>query len=191
MLAHVGLHRQPFETTATSRLWLVLAGFTAICMAGCSGDDGPQLAPVSGIVLYNGQPVNGAVVEFVQPGAPLRSIGYTDESGAFKITSMSPGDGAIVGVNKVTVIKRTRVDHPAADVLQAVPLDSIADPNERRLASMKNSVAEKTAANEAGRERSKKPSDLLPPKFAKTETSGLEFDVKPDGLNEFQIVLSD
>ena len=160
-------------------------------MAGCSGDDAPQLAPVSGIVLYNGQPVNGAVVEFVQPGAPLRSIGVTDDSGAFKITSMSPGDGAIVGMNKVTVIKRTKVNHPAADSSPTVPLDSIADPNERRLASMKNSVAEKTAASEAVREQSKKPSDLLPPKFAKTETSGLEFDVQPNGPNEFQIVLSD
>lgn len=170
---------------------VVSVGLFVMSLSGC-GEKGPRIAPVSGVVLYDGKPVEGATVEFVVPGAPFRSVGSTDDDGAFEITSLKPGDGATVGTNKVTVTKRTKstAGTPAAEPV-IVDLESISDPEERRMAASKNSVIQKTAAHESGAATQQRPRDLLPAKYAKVETSGLEFEVEAGQANEFQIVLSD
>lgn len=170
--------------------WLAITTCTLIC--GCGGGSSrPTLAPVNGIVLYAGRPVEGAVVEFLQEKSPVRSMGYTDANGGFQLTSYVTRDGAPLGLNKVAVTKRTKVDHPGAAEPETVPLESISDPHERRQASMKNSVEKKFAADPGGAGKNAKPRDLLPVKYAKTETSGLEFTVKAGADNMFQIVLTD
>lgn len=164
-----------------------------VLVSGCGGgSSGPELAPVKGIVLYDGQPVEGCVVEFLKAGSPTRSMGFTDESGQFELTSFAPGDGAPVGTNQVIVFKRTKPTHTASVTPEAVSLETISDPNERRLASMTNSVDQKlAAASLATGKGAQKQRDLLPPKYADAGTSDLEFEVTSGGPNDFQIVLTD
>jgi hypothetical protein len=180
--------------TAPSPLRTVLAScgmlLAVLSMAGCGGTTKLNLAPVSGIVLYDGQPVVGAVVEFIQTGSPVRSVAITDDQGAFTLTSLKPGDGALVGINQVTVTKRTKSEHPAATAPSA-PIESISDPHERRLASMNSSVAAKSAAAAVNTPNGKRPRDLLPAKYAAAKTSGLEYEVVEGMENSFQIVLAD
>ena len=67
---------------------LLLAGVTG---CGASSD----LAKVSGVVTYKGQPVEGAVVAFHCNTASVPATGTTDASGRFTLTTLTPGDGAV------------------------------------------------------------------------------------------------
>jgi hypothetical protein len=165
----------------------------AVGLSGCGGQRPLELAPVTGIVMYDGKPVEGAVVEFVQDQSPTRSMGFTNDSGQFSLTSMRPDDGAPVGKHKVLVTKRTKPARPAESPA-AVSLDSISDPVERRKASIIASQQERPPAAQAAAQRTSQatsPKDLLPTKYAKHETSDLEFVVEPNKQNSFQIVLTD
>src|SRR5262245_40734165 len=83
-----------------SRLAIVCC---ALVLSGCGGKPEVKFAPVKGIVLYNAKPLEGATVEFLQEGSPMRSVGLTDAAGRFELTSMVPGDGAPIGENQATV----------------------------------------------------------------------------------------
>jgi hypothetical protein len=61
------------------------------------------MAPVQGKVYYKDQPVVGADVTFMGPGASVFSAGTTDQQGNYSLTTYEPGDGAIVGQNLVAV----------------------------------------------------------------------------------------
>ncbi len=60
-------------------------------------------APVSVTVSYKGQPVEGALVQFVIVDNP--SVGITDASGKCSLKTYEAGDGAILGTNVVTITK--------------------------------------------------------------------------------------
>lgn len=78
-----------------SSLLLVAAATT-----GCSR--GPTIAPVSGKVLYNGEPLKfGSVMFQGESGQPARATIQPD--GTFELTTDSMGDGARVGTNRVRV----------------------------------------------------------------------------------------
>ena len=73
-------------------------------LAGCGGHRGPEMAPASGVVTYQGQPLEGATVRFAGPaGRP--STGTTNVEGRFELSAFEPGDGAVVGENIVTITK--------------------------------------------------------------------------------------
>lgn len=76
-------------------------------LTGCGGgvEDRPALASVSGSVLYNNKPVAGADVAFWAEGSPRAAKGTTDADGKFTLSMFEPGDGAMLGVNKITVAK--------------------------------------------------------------------------------------
>lgn len=77
--------------------------------SGC-GEGGPSVASVSGTVTYQGQPVADAMVSFIpEKGAP--GNGQTDASGKYTISTRGK-NGAVLGLNKVTVTKMT-TDGPA------------------------------------------------------------------------------
>lgn len=92
-----------------SRTPTALKGFLVACLsaAGCQSHESarPETAPVSGTVIYRGQPVANATVTFIGPGAARFSVGQTDAAGAFRLTTYDPDDGAIVGENVVTVVR--------------------------------------------------------------------------------------
>lgn len=69
---------------------------------GCGGEDVPETAEVSGVVLYNGQPVAGAEVNFY-PAEGHPGTGRTEPDGRFVLTTYDPEDGAVLGKHTVTV----------------------------------------------------------------------------------------
>lgn len=72
---------------------------------GCS-DGGPPVAPVSGVVTYEGDPVPHAKVMFFPQNVPGGNIGFarTDEDGKFsEVLTGGTRKGAVVGTHFVTV----------------------------------------------------------------------------------------
>jgi hypothetical protein len=88
-----------------SALGAVAGCAAALALAGCQKKP-PEIVPVSGVVLLNGQPLPHAVVTFTPMiqgfGAEYIATGVTDEKGRFRVAC--PGkDGAAAGENRVTV----------------------------------------------------------------------------------------
>jgi len=79
---------------------------------GCGGQDSDRVEvfPVSGKVLVNGQPAEGASVIFYSqsPDSEGKKMpvpgGTTDANGDFQLTSYESGDGAPAGEYKVAVV---------------------------------------------------------------------------------------
>ncbi|MGQ0636681.1 MAG: hypothetical protein ACT4QC_18885 [Planctomycetaceae bacterium] len=80
-------------------------------LAGCGGADRPALAPVSGVVRYDGEPIEKISVSFV-PRKGAASIGVSDAEGKFRLTTFDENDGAILGNHAVTVMYLTEPVDP-------------------------------------------------------------------------------
>jgi hypothetical protein len=91
--------------------WLKLVASGIVCLVvGCNSNQRPT-APVSGTVIYKGQPVSGGTIVFMPkersksdafPGKAAR--GVLDSSGRFKLSTYGSFDGAIVGKHTVTYL---------------------------------------------------------------------------------------
>lgn len=137
--------------------WLV--GLAVV--TGCG--EGPNLAPVSGIVTVSGKPLPEAGVTFtpVEGGRPAWAT--TDERGRFELTTLRSGDGAFIGEHVVTVAE------PETDV-PVLPRN--ADPD---TASLYAEMPTKPKRNQR--------KGALDPRFASRGTSGLTFTVEPYATN--------
>jgi len=105
-----------------ARIWLLIA---LLLTAGCgTAQSRPATAKVTGVVTMQGQPIADAVVTFYPQvaGGARPATGRTDTTGAFTLTTFDvPGDGAVLGAHKVTILAatiETESNDPAA--LQAV-----------------------------------------------------------------------
>lgn len=95
----------------------VIAAALGIMGAGC-GETQPETAPVSGVVTYDGEPVQYAKVMFfpqdVEGG--YISVAHTDEQGRFEGvrtgTSRDTTGGALVGSHFVTITEDWNPDEP-------------------------------------------------------------------------------
>tara|TARA_R110002072_G_scaffold173600_1_gene328224 strand:- start:13508 stop:14029 length:522 start_codon:yes stop_codon:yes gene_type:complete len=92
-----------------------LFSLSLFMLAGCGGSDRPALAPASGIVKLDGEPVEGASVTYhpVEGGRP--GSGTTDAQGRYTIKTFQDAPGAAVGDHIVTVMK---ISGPGAFVIQ-------------------------------------------------------------------------
>ena len=159
-------------------LYLCLVGGL---LSGCSSSSSGTLA-VTGKVTKGGQPVSGAAVTFVPTATDGKAAsGTTDESGAYKLTTLVNGDGAIPGSYKVTVTKFPGggVGGPAtASGAQASPED---------VNAIYKAMQEqgKYGPGSAAKDKSNQPKNELADRFAKAETSGLTAEVKSGGTNAF------
>ena len=89
-------------TTPFSVLLLFVVLLTlAVAAIGC-GRGGPELAPVSGKVVYNGKPLPFGAVTF-QPESGRSSTGIIQPDGTFQMATSGRGDGAVVGKNEVRI----------------------------------------------------------------------------------------
>lgn len=161
-----------------------------LALLGCGSDSDvanrPDVFPVTGIVTLGGSPVEGATVTFVNtagmaPGEQASgrsSVGRTDASGRYELTTFESGDGAAPGEYTVTVTKYevqiaggggTPTD--VAEEGGSLEGDSYTAPGEGKAAE------EDSAKN------------LLPEKYASAKTSDLKVTVKADGKNEIPISL--
>jgi hypothetical protein len=157
-------------------------------VSGCSGSDGGPsvtVAPVTGVVRYNGVPIAGAWVRFTQEGCPVVAGGITDDAGEFELTSVRQGDGAPVGENRVVISMPPRAADESGEFAA-----KLAEADE------KNDMVSRAEAKRARREKSdslanEKPRIELPKKYSSAETSGLSFTVEPGTLNECEFDLTD
>ena len=82
--------------------------FVVLLSSGCNKKRMKGLVPAQGVVTLNGEPVAGAMIMFtpVQIGTEaVAASTTTDEKGAFKMTTVDPGDGVFPGDYNVTVVK--------------------------------------------------------------------------------------
>ena len=153
----------------------VLTG-VVVC-AGCGGGvEVPKTVPVTGSVLYKGEPVEGASVSFWAEKAPRAATGVTNAKGEFSLSMFEINDGAIAGENKITVVK---APPSTATSSTADPKAVMNDP--AALANMTKSEAVPATKN--------KP--LLPPKYATLTATPLKETVSESGPNKFVLQLAD
>src|SRR3954453_2658007 len=92
--------------------WRRAATLTAVPLLvvfGCGTDDGlGKRYPVSGTVKYKGQPVASGNINFVPDNADLRAAFGRIEDGAYSLTTLTEGDGALPGTYKVTVVAKEK-----------------------------------------------------------------------------------
>lgn len=108
------------------RLGLV---FGVAWLGGCSRTP-YAVAPVTGVVTLDGQPLGGGVVSF-QPVASRGSVagpgstGRIDVDGRYRLTTVDGASGAVVGQHVVRIYSRSPESAPVRDS------DSEATPKER------------------------------------------------------------
>lgn len=136
-------------------------------MSGCK-DGGAGTVPVEGTVTLDGAPVEGASVVFMPLAGGPQSTGQTDASGKFKLTTVNPGDGAVVGTHAVAVSKSEAV------------ASATADPNSPQGTQL-------SGAPTGG--RPKPAQSLLPSKYSDASNSGIKIEVK-SGMEPVKIELS-
>jgi len=91
------VRRKPVEVASCLAIAFVM---------GCGGTNRPETVPISGLVTFNGEPVNGATVTFYpENGRP--ASGRTDSEGVYQLTTFEPNDGALPGTHRVAIIKTT------------------------------------------------------------------------------------
>ncbi len=75
----------------------------AAVLAGCSGDDRPPLADVTGTVTLDGRPLPNAVVTFLPIQRGRASRGMTDSAGHYELRYLRDIRGAILGSHQVMI----------------------------------------------------------------------------------------
>lgn len=130
-------------------------GFVAVvCLVGLVGCGGgkPQpfanSVPVSGTVTFQGQPLAQGVVRLVPADDKGQPVTGAIKDGKFSLNTTVSSPGVVVGKYKVCVISNREKAPPPPGPDGSSPLDET------------------------------KPESLIPTRYAKGETSGLEVDVQ-------------
>lgn len=145
--------------------WRCLLAAFLIGICGCGAEDTrAKVVPVTGQVLYKGEPVAGASVAFWGDGTATPAVGQTDSSGKFKLTTQDR-EGAVLGKHKVTVSK--------------IEVKGGATGNP----SMEDAAKAPAVVTEAKSE--------LPKKYSEQAQSPLEQTVTASGPNDFKLELKD
>ena len=114
--------RRRSVTHAAARLGCaILVSAACPVVSGC-GDGRPGRVPVTGTVVYRGQPLAGGdVVFFPVEGSPgNRARGKANNRGEFALTTFIEGDGAVPGDYKVMVFAYRPAD-PQRDAGRIAP----------------------------------------------------------------------
>lgn len=151
--------------SAFTLIALVSLGMVALGGCGKSGDPNrPKTVKAGGVVLYNGQPVEGATVTLMpMDSGPRGAVGTTNAQGRFSLTSFDPNDGAVPGKYYVGISKVVLESAPAG---QSGP-GGEQDPEAK--------VAK----------------DLLPLKYKVPQQSGLTAEITASGPNDLKFELTD
>ncbi len=103
------MSRVPLRARQSAGLKLVPVLVITVCALsiGCLGrrasEDQPRTYPVTGVVRYQGQPVEGAIVTFI--GEKHSATGRTDAAGKYRLTTFTRDDGAVPGEYRVIISK--------------------------------------------------------------------------------------
>ena len=159
---------QNFHLLQASKKGFVVGMLSLFTVVGCGGIKSPAVTVVSGTVLLDGEPLDGASVVF-HPTSPsgLAGSGKTTTDGTFGLTTFraTPGAGVVPGEYVVTISKEEwpQFEEPEDD-----------DPDYER----------KMAQVEAAMDRAK-PTYVTPQAYGDEEISGLTATV---GTGENKIV---
>ncbi len=147
----------------SASLVVILGMGLAGCQSRPTDPNRPKTVPVSGVVTYKGQPVEGATVTFVSTAGKHGAVGTTDAAGQFALTTFAPKDGAVPGTYQVAIQKT---------VLEGAPPEG--------------------ATGKGGEEPpAGTPKDLLPAKYKDASKSGLTVEVKEPGVKDLKFDLTD
>ena len=102
----MSIRTQKNAVVATVLTFLSIVG----TLTGCS-DGRPKRVEVTGTVLYQGQPVEGAHVMFTPTGARPASA-RTDAEGRFVLRTFDENDGAVLGTHQITISKKKFGQNP-------------------------------------------------------------------------------
>lgn len=148
------------------RVWL-WAAVLAAGVTGCGSEaaSGPEpVYPVTGVITFQGRPVEGADVTFFNADKNRSAFGKTNAQGKFTLSTFALNDGAVEGSHVVTVAKVT----PPPPSTPVAPLESedYVPPG----------FGEST--------QPEAPKSELPEQYANPETSELTANVQAAGPNE-------
>jgi hypothetical protein len=128
-----------------------------IVAAAGTGCGGGSLTKTTGTVTLDGQPLSGAMVQFIrEDGKGTPATGITGTDGSFRLTTYSTGDGALPGDYKVLVTMPAEDSGPAAGQTPMDPQERMeamrkfaqdhkkADPNKARSLPASYGDAKKT-----------------------------------------------
>jgi hypothetical protein len=139
---------------------------SAAAFSGCDGR--PSRVPVTGNVTYEGQPLKEGKIIFEVAGA-RSAEGKIVDGRIVDVFTFEPGDGgAIPGRAKAAVFATGSA--PAAS-----PAATPADPG---------------AAGPVSMDYMSGGASLIPARYNNPATSGLEYEISPDGPNDFEVKLT-
>ena len=165
----------------TRQVLLSIGLLAAVAVAGCTKTEvdpnKPKVYKVTGTITLKGKPVDGATVIFQLRDGSRSSVGATDSSGKYTLSTFASGDGAPAGQYQVTVTKYDTPPAPAAPAGQ-IPSGEI-DPSKYD----PNSVG-----NLGGLGKTSEKS-VLGDRYASPQTSGLIATVGETGENKFDFDL--
>ncbi|WP_197444158.1 transthyretin-like family protein [Maioricimonas rarisocia] len=146
-----------------------------LVLSACSSEDEwtknlPETVPATGVILLDGEPVEGASVVF----APVPPDNYpanalTDSSGRFELKAFPSKDGAVPGSYQVGVSRTVEV---SADSMSADQLGEDAAHAAESPTSGVNWI------------------NALPNQYANPTMSGIELTIPDDGTSDLKIELS-
>lgn len=88
---------------------LIFIFCAAFLLSGCGDNYTPQAeifktVAASGVLTFKGKPLNGFIVTLHPEGEKRTASGTSDADGRFVLGTNAPGDGAVAGTHKVSVI---------------------------------------------------------------------------------------
>lgn len=155
---------------------LGLCATVALVLTGCNGGLNLDTVPVTGTVMMDGKPVEGAAVTFSPEGAGHAAAAVTDASGKFQLTTDTAGDGAVAGKYKVTVTKyekRTETIAAGEEDMDAV------------YAAMEAAGEDVSGSGDKRGTENDGPKNELPAQYANPKTTTLQAEVSEGGENDF------
>ncbi|QDT66436.1 carboxypeptidase-like regulatory domain-containing protein [Calycomorphotria hydatis] len=99
------------------RGWIVVIALTA--MIGC-GEEGPEVAKVTGTVTLDGEPLPYADITFIPKQGGRNSLATTDDAGNYSLTYTLSQKGALVGEHKVVITSVIEADAGEGDDAKAI-----------------------------------------------------------------------
>lgn len=136
----------------------------------------PATYRAGGVVEYQGTAVPRAMITFVardeSRGKEFAAVGFTDDRGRFTLQTFRPRDGAIAGIHRVMIEKRSLGGGQSA-------------------AEKSPSNREEYEAQRAGSTGRLKFVSEIPSRYGSFDTSGLSAEVTEKGPNEFVFKLDD
>lgn len=94
-----------------TRYWTIWVIVPLAMLAGCGGS-GLELAPVSGRVMLDGQPILGARLVFQPEASGSPSYGSTDRDGRYELGYKRGQKGALIGWHTVRIESATELTKP-------------------------------------------------------------------------------